>query len=243
MSSSPRLRNECFWPALIWLDSVRRHGLRFSSPSSFAAHAGLTVPRASLTLLPCSLEHHAAIEPDHACVQSLRGGGFCRCAGTLSQQRLDRRPARRAADRERGCGVPRVGLMPPGPTHRCRARARAADHGGETRNQRGDGRVPADAFPVVATAWQAMLRPDFLLHGVTSRTGGCAVLVIINGPIRQEIGANRLVQRARQQRSRDRCHRAGHATRPDQYARSPARRNRPLDTGPSREIHVLRRRG
>jgi hypothetical protein len=45
-------------------------------------------------------------------------------------------------------------------------------------------------FPVVATAWQAMLKEEFLLHGVTSSTGGCAVLVIINGPIRREIGAN-----------------------------------------------------
>ena len=44
-------------------------------------------------------------------------------------------------------------------------------------------------FPVVATAWQAMMKEEFLLHGVTSSTGGCAVLVIINGPIRLEIGA------------------------------------------------------
>src|SRR5271169_6147867 len=45
-------------------------------------------------------------------------------------------------------------------------------------------------FPVVATAWQAMMKDEFLLHGVTSSTGGGAVLVIINGPIRREIGAN-----------------------------------------------------
>jgi hypothetical protein len=45
-------------------------------------------------------------------------------------------------------------------------------------------------FPVVATAWQAMLKGEFLLHGVTSSTGGCAVLLIINGPIRHEIGAS-----------------------------------------------------
>jgi hypothetical protein len=45
-------------------------------------------------------------------------------------------------------------------------------------------------FPVVATAWQAMLKEEFLLHGVTSSTGGCAVLVIINGPIRLEIGTS-----------------------------------------------------
>jgi hypothetical protein len=42
-------------------------------------------------------------------------------------------------------------------------------------------------FPVVAAALTAMLRPDFLLHGATASTGGCAVLVIINGPIRKEL--------------------------------------------------------
>jgi len=45
-------------------------------------------------------------------------------------------------------------------------------------------------FPVVATALQAMLQEEYLLHGVTSSTGGCAALIVINGPIRLEIGAN-----------------------------------------------------
>lgn len=45
-------------------------------------------------------------------------------------------------------------------------------------------------FPVVVTAWQAMMKEEFLLHGVTSSTGGCAVLVIVNGPVRHEIGAS-----------------------------------------------------
>ncbi len=44
-------------------------------------------------------------------------------------------------------------------------------------------------FPVVVTAWQAILKEEFLLHGISSSTGGCAVLVIINGPVRLEIGA------------------------------------------------------
>jgi hypothetical protein len=43
-------------------------------------------------------------------------------------------------------------------------------------------------FPVVITAFTAMLRPEFLMHGATASTGGCAVLVIINGPIRRELG-------------------------------------------------------
>jgi hypothetical protein len=44
-------------------------------------------------------------------------------------------------------------------------------------------------FPVVVAAWQAIMKEEFLLHGVTSSTGGCAVLVIVNGPVRREIGA------------------------------------------------------
>lgn len=43
-------------------------------------------------------------------------------------------------------------------------------------------------FPVVVTAVTAMLAEPFLLHGATASTGGCAVLVIVNGPIRHEIG-------------------------------------------------------
>ena len=44
-------------------------------------------------------------------------------------------------------------------------------------------------FPVVVTAVAAMLQPEFLLHGATSSTGGCAVLIVLNGPIRRELGA------------------------------------------------------
>jgi len=43
-------------------------------------------------------------------------------------------------------------------------------------------------FPVVLTAVTAMLQEPFLLHGSTASTGGCAVLLIVNGPIRNEIG-------------------------------------------------------
>lgn len=44
-------------------------------------------------------------------------------------------------------------------------------------------------FPAVVAAWAAMLAPEFLLHGATASTGGCAVLVILNGPLSTEIGA------------------------------------------------------
>lgn len=43
-------------------------------------------------------------------------------------------------------------------------------------------------FPVVFAAFAAMLREPFLLHGATASTGGAAVLVVVNGPIRRELG-------------------------------------------------------
>ncbi|MEL7156335.1 MAG: hypothetical protein AAFN30_07025 [Actinomycetota bacterium] len=43
-------------------------------------------------------------------------------------------------------------------------------------------------FPLVVTAVTAMLAEPFLLHGATASTGGCAVLLIVNGPIRLEVG-------------------------------------------------------
>ena len=49
------------------------------------------------------------------------------------------------------------------------------------------GAAPAH-FPVVAAAVEALCRPEYLLHGSASSTGGCAVLVVVNGPIRHQIG-------------------------------------------------------
>jgi len=43
-------------------------------------------------------------------------------------------------------------------------------------------------FPVVVAAFTAMLQEPFLLHGATASTGGCAVLVVVNGPVRNELG-------------------------------------------------------
>ena len=45
-------------------------------------------------------------------------------------------------------------------------------------------------FPVVLACFAAMLRPEFLLHGATASTGGCAVLVVLNGPARRELDAS-----------------------------------------------------
>ena len=43
-------------------------------------------------------------------------------------------------------------------------------------------------FPVVVTAVTAMLREAFALHGATASTGGCAILVIVNGDERRRLG-------------------------------------------------------
>ena len=43
-------------------------------------------------------------------------------------------------------------------------------------------------FPLVVASFTAMLHDDFLLHGATASTGGCAVLLIVNGPIRSQLG-------------------------------------------------------
>jgi hypothetical protein len=49
------------------------------------------------------------------------------------------------------------------------------------------GCLPPD-FPVVAAAVDALCRPELLVHGATASTGGCAILLIVNGPIRHQLG-------------------------------------------------------
>ena len=41
---------------------------------------------------------------------------------------------------------------------------------------------------MVCESFSAMLKEPFLLHGATASTGGCAILIIINGPIREQLG-------------------------------------------------------
>ena len=45
-------------------------------------------------------------------------------------------------------------------------------------------------FPVVLAATEAMLDPVFNLVGPSSSMGGAAVLCIVNGPVRDQIGLN-----------------------------------------------------
>nr|MCS5607248.1 hypothetical protein [Alphaproteobacteria bacterium] len=45
-------------------------------------------------------------------------------------------------------------------------------------------------FPVVVAAFEAMNEPDFNFHGSTASTGGSAPLLIVSGPIIDDIGMN-----------------------------------------------------
>jgi hypothetical protein len=49
------------------------------------------------------------------------------------------------------------------------------------------GCLPSD-FPVVAAAVEALCQPQLLVHGATASTGGCAILLVVNGPIRRQLG-------------------------------------------------------
>lgn len=48
------------------------------------------------------------------------------------------------------------------------------------------GCLPPD-FPVVAAAVDALCRPELLVHGATASTGGCAILLVVNGPARRQL--------------------------------------------------------
>ena len=45
-------------------------------------------------------------------------------------------------------------------------------------------------FPVVLTAIEAVLEPEFNLHGITASTMGAAVLTVITGPVVKTLGLN-----------------------------------------------------
>src|SRR5919197_2080407 len=47
-----------------------------------------------------------------------------------------------------------------------------------------------DYMPVLVAALEAMSDPSFSLHGAITSTGGSAILVVVNGPIRQRLGFN-----------------------------------------------------
>ena len=45
-------------------------------------------------------------------------------------------------------------------------------------------------MPVVAAAVDAITQPEFNLHGITVSTMGAAIMLIVNGPITEELGIN-----------------------------------------------------
>ncbi len=97
-------------------------------------------------------------------------------------------------------------------------------------------------FPVVVTAWTAMMQEDFLMHGATASTGGCAVLVVLNGPIRLEIGAGGTFNALGNSDRATAVIGRGHPALPDQSSGRAAGRHRPFDPRSSRQVQLLRRR-
>ena len=135
--------------------------------------------------------------------------------------------SRRAADRRRRAGVPRLGADAAGPIDRHRAGARAADHGGEARDQCRDGRLPADAFPGGRdrVGGDDEGRIPAARHHVEHRR-------LCGAGDHQRAGAardrrQRDLQRARQQRPSDRLHRPRDPPRADQPDGRAAGRHRP----------------
>ncbi len=45
-------------------------------------------------------------------------------------------------------------------------------------------------FPVVLSAIEAALEPEFNLHGITASTMGAGILAVVNGPIAESVGIN-----------------------------------------------------
>ena len=166
-------------------------------------------------------------------------------AGILSQPGLDRRPAGRAADRRGGRGLPGLGDARAGTIWSAiePVRARAITAEKLAVNAVMAGCLPMH-FPVVVAAFTAMLREPFLLHGATSSTGGCAVLVIVNGADRRRDRHGPDLQCARPPATGPRRRSAG-ALRLCliNLLDVRARRYRPLVARPSRKDQLLPRRG
>ena len=183
------------------------------------------------------------VEPAGAELEGLRRRRLLGRAGAVSQQRLDRRPAGRAADARSGRGLPRMGADDAGPAHRHRAGARAADHRREARDQRRDGRLPADAFPdrrdrVGGDAARGIPAARHDLEHRRLRRAGHHQRTHSPRDRRQ-----RHLQRARQQRPRHRGDRPRHTPRADQPDGRAPGRHRPHDARPSRQVLLLHRRG
>ena len=97
-------------------------------------------------------------------------------------------------------------------------------------------------FPVVVAAFEAMDKPDFNFHGSTASTGGSAPLVIVSGPIADEIGMNADVNLFGPGNRANAHDRPGHAADPAQRLPDAARHLRQVDPGQSRQVQLLHRR-
>ena len=176
-------------------------------------------------------------------VQDLQCRRHRRRPGTVSRQRLDRRPADRSAYPAGGRGLSGMGDDPARLPGRHRTGPRPAGHRRETCDQRRHGRLPADAFPGRA---DRLYRHAGRRIPAARRHRQHRRLCRLRRSERPDPPRDRRLrqlQRARQLRSCHRGHRPSHPARADQHHAGPARRNRPFHTRPSRQVQLLRRRG
>src|SRR5262245_27167063 len=89
-------------------------------------------------------------------------------------------------------------------------------------------------MPVIVAAVEALADPLYGYHGPATSTGGSAVFMVVNGPIAKEIGM----------KSGDNLFGPGSrgAAHHAQRDRHDARRARPQQPGPCRQVHLLHRR-
>src|SRR5881396_3146713 len=106
-------------------------------------------------------------------VGGVRGRRRLRGERAVPAQRLDGRAADRAAHRGSGAPLSRRRIT-------AEKAAIAAVMAGCT----------PGCMPVVAALVRAVCEPEYGLHGCTASTGGSAPFVVVNGPIRREIGMN-----------------------------------------------------
>ena len=97
-------------------------------------------------------------------------------------------------------------------------------------------------FPVVLAATEAMLAPEFNLIAPSSSQGGAAVLVVVNGPVVEELGINSKNNLFGAGQSRKRHDRKGGQADLDERLRLHSRTFRQDRNRTSRKVHILYRR-
>ena len=106
----------------------------------------------------------------------------------IATNRVDGRPARRSAECRTSRSA-RVRRPPAENRHRISSSDRPECTARTAVNAVMAGCKP-EFFPVIVAAFEAMNEPDFNFHGSTASTGGSAPLLVVSGPMADELGMN-----------------------------------------------------